>query len=363
MRAVAVSDIVSMLSARAEAVCRQLFPAGTVVNKSFAIGSVDGEPGQSLRVYLAGRKPGNWRDFAEADGTPRGQGDILDLIAQAACGGDKGAAVRWAKHFLGLERPGKDALSAEEMRRRQAQARAAVKRRERQAAKDAAGKRSAAWFRWNEATPELAGTPVDLYLKGRGIDIAQLSSHNALRYHPELPASETGELLPAMIAAIAGPDPKIAGRWRFAGVHRTYLDADGAGGFVKAPSLKEPKVSLGAVMGSHIGIAKGATGRPIGKAGEDETLLICEGIENGLTYKLACPDLRIVAAITLGNMAAIVLPRVKTLILAREPDTHPQAIRGFERAVAFQMERCDDVRVAEPLAQRDANAYLMEAHP
>jgi len=71
------------------------------------------------------------------------------------------------------------------------------------------------------------GTPVESYLRGRGLDVP----HRArLRFHPDMPLFADGRedeprLLhrgPAMLAAIMAPD--AAGVMRFSGLHITWLD-------------------------------------------------------------------------------------------------------------------------------------------
>lgn len=61
-----------------ESVLLYLFPAGQIKGDKFYIGDIDGAPGKSLVVELAGSKRGLWKDFASDDG-----GDILDLWAMA----------------------------------------------------------------------------------------------------------------------------------------------------------------------------------------------------------------------------------------------------------------------------------------
>ena len=61
---------------RLESVLGYLYPSGFADMKArkFYIGSINGEPGESLSVELSGPKAGLWHDFATADG-----GDIFDL--------------------------------------------------------------------------------------------------------------------------------------------------------------------------------------------------------------------------------------------------------------------------------------------
>ncbi len=95
-----IREIVNRLSGNTVALCEFLLPNGRRDGPEWRCGSVEGEPGKSLGVRLAGARAGVWSDFA--DGT---KGDPLDLI-QACLRLDKGAAVLWAKDWLGLGAPG-----------------------------------------------------------------------------------------------------------------------------------------------------------------------------------------------------------------------------------------------------------------
>ncbi len=61
---------------KAEAVVKQLLPQGKRHGKEWCVGSIMGEPGQSLKICLEGEKKGRWSDFATKEG-----GDLLDLWA------------------------------------------------------------------------------------------------------------------------------------------------------------------------------------------------------------------------------------------------------------------------------------------
>lgn len=68
------SEISAALAARAESVAEMLLPAGKRRGREWVVGSVDGEPGQSMAVCIHGEKAGVWADFASGEG-----GDLLDL--------------------------------------------------------------------------------------------------------------------------------------------------------------------------------------------------------------------------------------------------------------------------------------------
>jgi hypothetical protein len=61
------AEIARALAEQAETVVRGLFPHGRLDGRDWCIGSIAGEPGQSLRIGLAGKYRGRWREYA--DGT------------------------------------------------------------------------------------------------------------------------------------------------------------------------------------------------------------------------------------------------------------------------------------------------------
>lgn len=63
---------------RLEAMLLYLFPQGRTRGGRFHVGDVDGNPGKSLVVELAGARRGLWKDFATDEG-----GDVIDLWARA----------------------------------------------------------------------------------------------------------------------------------------------------------------------------------------------------------------------------------------------------------------------------------------
>lgn len=81
----------------ADMIARYLLPGGKRNGKEYRIGSIAGEPGESLSVCLEGTKAGLWADFA-ADK----KGDLLDLwMAVRGCGLVE--AMTEAANFIGAE--------------------------------------------------------------------------------------------------------------------------------------------------------------------------------------------------------------------------------------------------------------------
>jgi putative DNA primase/helicase len=188
-----------------------------------------------------------WRSFETEEG-----GDALDLIRFANPGWDLRQALDWARAWVG------DGVGDRVGDRPTAAARPAPRRHPR---REAARTADLALGVWREARPA-AGTIVETYLERRGLRLPE-HSDEVLRFHPACPRG--ADRLPAMLGLmrdIAGDRP--------AGVHRTFLSADG-----HAKAAVEPnKMMLGAARGAVLKLTPD----------EDVTsgLAITEGIEDGL---------------------------------------------------------------------------------
>jgi putative DNA primase/helicase len=119
-----------------------------------------------------------------------------------------------------------------------------------------------------QATVPAAGTPVEIYLRSRGIGIAlppTIRFHMGLR-HP------SGGTWPAMVALVSRgrDDAPLA-------IHRTFLSRDGAG---KA-AVEPQRMMLGPCRGGAVRLA------PVG-----DTLMVGEGMETCLAPSCRRPDAR-----------------------------------------------------------------------
>ncbi len=209
---------------------------------------------------------------------------------------------------------------------------------------DADRRRAAAQRVFLTARPLVAGDPVWRYLSGRGLGLAQLARPSrALRYHPSCWNSETRQDMPAMVAAV------VAGDGCFLACHRTFLEVAPSGAVRKAP-LRNPKVSLGTVVGGAIRLARGAAGKPWRRADPDEEIVGTEGIEDGLAAAVMMSDRRVVATIWLGNLRNLILPPgVSRLLWCEQNDAFDSgAKRQLAAAVAELRERHVRVRFLRP---------------
>ena len=218
----------------------------------------------------------------------------------------------------------------------------------------AAARRADAFRLWLAGQEKLAGTPVERYLEGRGIALARLGRQpRSLRYHPGLWNGESRKSWPAMLAAV------VDAKGDTVAVHRTWLEVRGDGRVTKAP-LRDAKMTLGGYKGGSIRLWRGASGKPIGTA-PAEPVVISEGIEDGLSVAVAVPELRILVAISLANMAALALPPQLSpvIVCAQLKDgANAQVARGLDRAIRRWLGEGRRVRLAWSHGADDMNALL-----
>lgn len=261
----------------------------------------------SFRVNL---RSGRWADFA----TGEGGGDPVSLYAYLFTNGRQGAAARAldggriAVRPVGAAKVAKAAnLDADEARRI-ARARAIY------------------------AAAGPIGGAAGAYLIGRGLrpELAWTRLRTALLRYPD-----AGEH-PAIVAPVTG-----AGR-AVEGIQRTFLTLDGC----KLP-VRDPKLSLGRVRGGAIRLGDPAA-----------ELVLCEGLEDGLSLAQELPGESVWAAPGAGMLQAMCLPPiVSSVIIAADNDAAGEqaARRAAER---FASER-RQVRIMRPdPAYKDWNDQL-----
>ena len=104
-----VKDLSSELASHAASVCHELYPEGKMESGCYKVGSIQGEKGRSMSIYLTGDQSGKWMDFATGEG-----GDLLDLI-QYRNGYSLTEAMDWAKKTYAIRdrSPAKKIATAE----------------------------------------------------------------------------------------------------------------------------------------------------------------------------------------------------------------------------------------------------------
>ncbi|GBQ23872.1 hypothetical protein AA103193_2559 [Tanticharoenia sakaeratensis NBRC 103193] len=331
-----------MLAERAPSLVRELLPNGRKHGAEWRCGSLAGERGQSLAVHLGGARSGVWADFSSAE-----RGDALDLVAAVLYGGDRRKALVWARQWLGLGNGDVGPVVR----------RSAPMGRTSEVDTDAQARRAAARKVWFAGEPLRMGSPAAAYLAGRGIDLLELGRvPGSLRFHTGLWNGESQRHWPAMLAGICAPDGAMVA------MHRTWLAPTPSGGWSKAP-LRDAKMTLGSYAGGCIRLWRGASGKPLAFAPEGETAVLAEGIETALSIAISCPEHRVLCAVSLANMARVVLPAaIRTVIVAADNDEgNASARRALDVACQWFLSQGRDVRLAMPdRKDADWNDILQE---
>ena len=315
-----LKDLSDMLTADIEAVCSHYLPNGKREGNYWQVGSTAGEEGASLRVNLAGRYRGRWKDWAN----PKDRGNPLDLIRAVRNFASIGDAAREARRFLALpeyERP----RCAPRARNSEPDAQKGLER-------VLAG-----------ARPIRAEDPAGLYLSSRGLS-ADDARDADLRFRPDAWVQVDGEKreLPALLAPIRALDGALEG------MQRIFVTDDGR----KAP-IGDPKRTSGRLFTGAVWWPASETPRHV---------LLLEGIEDALAV---CRALRgedrrhiaLAAAISAGRVHNIGLPdTVVRITLIQDRD------RAGENAwVALCRTHADKGLLLDRIVPRakDANAELL----
>jgi hypothetical protein len=262
---------------------------------------------------------GSKRGLALCTSDPDLSGDLLDLVAGALCGGDLRAAYRWALQYFGgtANRPTPtEALRPDSEKANETDA----------------AKRARYWERYEQGLPG-ANSAIDEYLGRRGLTRDIIELPQVLRFAPHCPYvkdDQSGRWThrPAMLAPVFDP---ITGE--FLSLHCTYLEQ--VGGVWRKVSSDPARKCWGRFGGGVIELSNGASGQPLRDAPEGDGCLVGEGIENVLTANFLRPELRALAAISIGNIPKIALPpRIGLVVLACDDDGEKMALKEiYERAI------------------------------
>lgn len=354
---VTIPEIKALLAARIEDLVRTLAPGPQGCRKGDYWmppnpARNDKRPG-SFWVLMR-KNPGVWKDEATGD-----TGDVISLIQYTQRLASAGDAIRWAKDWLGIAR-----IRPEEIKRVASQAEAEKRHAEESHAIDLERQRKAAKAVWLNAGARVTeGSAGDVYLKGRGIDLASLARYpRALRYVNSMRYQsidrETGEVFedyyPCLVAAMTCSETE-----QLIAIHRTWLELDGDG---KAPVEPNRKI-WPSFKGAAIRLNHGETGLPPGeaaKAGRRDVLVLTEGIEDGLSVALACPELRVWAVGSLGNFGHIRIPAcaAEVIVCADNDWGKRQAEALLNKGIASLAVQGVKVRVARSHIGKDVNDAL-----
>lgn len=345
---ISIDELKELAAGQVQSLCAMLLPNGRRNGQYWETGSIEDDKGDSLKVNLTGAAQGLWTDFAAPPGAPDRGGNMVQLWALVRCGGDIKEAIKALKIYLGLS----DADPAT-IKEAKAKATRIQKQNQEDAQREAEKNRRRAHQLYLSAVP-IEDTIAETYLKSRAIDLraAGLEIPGSLRFHPEVYCTEKRAKLPAMVATIVGLD----GLHR--GTHRTWLQADGSGKAL----LVEAKKSYGKYWGGFIPLWKGKHKCAMKDLPPGTKIYVSEGIEDGLSWALALPEERVIAAVALGNIGALELPPKCPVYILGQRDEKQRAIEAFGKAVEDLQARGYAVfLVFPPKGVKDYNDVLRAA--
>jgi len=351
-----IKIIANLLTDRIDSLVHVLLPRGKRHGHEWRVGSLAGEPGHSLSVNIGSSRPGVWKDFSSSTD----HGDAFDLVACCLFGGDKKQALAWAISWLGL-----DDFSPDRLKQTRRTAEKRKSERELESRHQKMKTRKHAHKIWIDAEPIIAGTLVDKYLKGRGIDISKLEFRpGSIRFASAIREPSTKQDFPAMVTCING----VTGN--FAAVHRTFLQVLPDGQVVKA-DVRDSKMVLGSFKGGCIRLWRGEDidpetgeikrGLPWGKIKQPCRLTIIEGIEDGLTIALVKSDRRIAASVTIAHMSMMMLPECfeEVQIIADNDKEDSKAAAALNTAITNFQKQGRKVFISRaPAGFKDVNELL-----
>lgn len=296
--------------------------------------------------------PGKWNDWFGGF-----FGDAFDLVAMVEGDGvkDRKAAYAWSLKYLGLEgeRPADwEARKAENHRR--------AEERARKAQADLAQFRRRARAQWLSARPLQEGDAGWRYLEARGIDLAQLPRPpRAVRLSAAEPwygrGGQVEHVGPALCTAMTLPDGG------FGSLHRIWINPERPG---EKADISPPRKMWPDSAGAAIRLWRGGSGlseKEAIKAGLLEPVILCEGVEDGLSLALMMPEARIIAVGSLPGLTAFVPPACTDhLVIAADNDwDKPQAVALLDRACRrFSREFGLKVKIARSPEGKDFNDLL-----
>jgi hypothetical protein len=352
-RRVDIDALKDLLAGSAQAVAKHLLPGGKATRHELRAGSIDGEPGESLIVRLAGRHAGFWIDHATDE-----KGGMLDLwmkTRRLTFGETLADIRRWLGADLPRQaggcRPEPAAIPPErELEyigpgyntpwQNWEDAAAAAKEGFDGGDPELLEKIARAWLDWEKATP-IPGTVGEIYLRNRIAGLVDDFAFNdaALRYEPASWHPFLQDHCQAVIAKVVRAHDA-----QFCGVQRIYLLPDGSN---RLPD--KGRLSFGRLTG---GVVKLSPERC-----EDGVLVITEGVVKGLALiDIGAPG---VVAAALGTSALATLPfmpGVSRLTIVRDNDD--AGVKAADTLARRYRHRNTPVRVVGPPQGKDTDAFL-----
>ncbi|MGZ5905151.1 MAG: DUF7146 domain-containing protein [Reyranella sp.] len=300
-----------------------------------------GSTPDQMVIWRTGDRRGGWKDYSTG-----AQGDAIDLFAYVRFGAvtqeTRMRAVEAIEDRFGIRSMTPEARAEIET--------AGRRRREVAAAREAEAQLSArersrkAFF---AAAPAILGTPVEIYLRARGVELGQVPNlTGAFRYRADAEwwmgaqhdregrKTAPGPKYPAMVSAMSDAGGAICA------LHYTFIAPNGRG---KAPVLvdgkSKAKLMYPEVSGLVVRVTHGPSGLKCEDAGERGIfgiIGVTEGIEDALSAAIAYPQLRMFAAGSLSGFLTLPDQRcASAFLIFRDNDWgKPQAAKLFKRAIA-----------------------------
>jgi hypothetical protein len=333
-------DIKHLLKARIESLCQVLLPDGRREGRLWVAHNpvtCDFDRSPEFKVAL-NKDIGAWKDWRSGD-----KGDVIGLVLYCR-GTDFKGAMAWSRDWLGINRMNR--AERETLERQAAQAKRAAAFRAEKTRLDRMGR---AERLWSEGLADGAGSVAEAlgraYFAARKCPLEPIENRDRATFRfsaateywrrretrfdqatGRLTILRKGPELPAIHSAMRAPAGQVTA------VHCTFLDP-----------LKPAKAALGEgcsaklmfgeAKGSMIRISHGPEGEPPETAVEPHPLILCEGIEDGLSLAGSIAEARVWAAGSLSMMAhaPVWLPCVSAVIVARDNDWGKrQAERQFD---------------------------------
>lgn len=352
-------EIKQGLKDRIEDLCARLLPDGRVEGRLWVAHNPvtrDFSQSKELKVAING-DVGAWKCWRSGD-----KGDVINLVAYCLETDFRGA-MDWSREFLGLKNMSRQERKsfAEENEKRRLEA-------EQEARNRLLDRRKAVQRLWDSGEPIMGGSPAAIlarryFADGRGCPLEAIVTleDETFRVHPALEWWEgavwerkskqrrkvsPGPSFPAVISAFRSPTGIVTA------VHCTFLDpVKPTKALVADP--KKAKLMFGEAMGSVIRIS----------AGQGGPLILCEGVEDGLSLAIGAPEARVWAGGSLAGMSAapVFLPEISAVFVAADNDWHSrQAQAQLEKALETLEGHGKPVEVMRSAVGKDFNDGMTE---
>lgn len=336
------ADLKARAQDRLEDLLHRLAPGGKHARGVYMVCSpIRREKNPSFAVWTQGEACGAFKDFADPDAT---KGDIFGLVAYLNGHpiDDFDFARTWLEDFLGLA----TMTPAEKDEARRARERRRTEEAEAKAHKAQWAERQA-HRAWSGGRVILPGSIPWLYLMHRGIDLRFVETYAGdLRWDrceyflgAEY-AHEIRDGRPFRRKVRPGPTfpciltPLRDGAGALRALHYTFIAPDGSG---KA-DVEKPKLIWPQQLGLVMRIANGEGNHSPEEAdalGASCTLVLTEGLEDGLSVALSAPDVRVWGCASISNFAHAPIGRpcvADVLIHAQNDHGNPAAQATVARA-------------------------------